>query len=127
MTAPMTVEQVRAEIEATKGRMRLPEGAAWKHIELSAGSYGQYAGAQMIEWQAMCAWFQEARAAKTAGDQAGFSAALAVVDQVPTWRSFSDPTLLDDTGRTLIREGARAARRGDFTTIGPFLEANCAS
>jgi hypothetical protein len=125
MTAPMTAAQARAEFEATKVKHALPDGAEWTRVEFTEGTYGPYAGAQLIEWQAMCAWFLEARAAKLEGDQARFGAALTVLEDVPSWRSFSDAKLLDETGRAIIREGVEAAFEGDFAGIGPFLQANC--
>jgi hypothetical protein len=122
----MTVEQVRAEIEATKARFPLPEGAAWRAIELGPGTYeGPYAGGSMIEFQATCIWLLEARDAKVQNDQARFARAATILRQIPTWRLFTDPALFEAESRATILDGIDRAASGFFEAITPFLEGNC--
>lgn len=126
MTAPHSAQEVAAEIERTKQVTPLPPGAAWKAISLDPDSgYGDYAGASMIEFQAMCAWLIEAREATAAGDAARTATAVAVLQRIPTWRSFSDPELMDEGGRTLIRNNIRDAQAGNFHNVNQFVQANC--
>ena len=123
--ALMTAEQVRAEIETTKARTPLPEGAVWRAIELGPGTYEAYAGGSMVEFQALCAWLLEARDAKA--DRARFGKAVTVLRQIRGWRIFTDPKQLDDTSRTFLSQGIEAAIGGNFAPINPYIAGNCLS
>jgi hypothetical protein len=126
MTAPQTAAEVEVEIEHAKAVTPLPPGATWRPIELDPhGSYGIYSGASMIEFQAMCAWFAEARAASQVADIERLTKARSIVSEIPTWRSFSDPSQIDDYGRRLIRESVSAVLAGNFGAVAQFMLANC--
>ena len=121
----MTVEQVQAEIEATKARTPLPEGAVWRAIELGSGGYEAYYGGSVVEFQAMCAWLLDARAAEGAGDQARSGEAVAVLRQIPGWRLFTDPAQFDESSRKMLLDGIEAAVAGNFAPLDPFIRGNC--
>ena len=121
----MSVEQVRAEIEVTKARIPLPEGAVWRNVELNQGTYEAYAGGSMIEGQALCIWLLEARDAQANVDRARLATARAMLRQIPTWRLFTDPHLWEAESRVVILDGIEAAAEGNFGPINEFMEGNC--
>jgi hypothetical protein len=126
MTAPMTADAVRAEIERVEASTPLPSGATWRQITLdSAGAYGPYAGGSLVEWQALCSWLLEATAASEVGDAARTATAMAVLETVPGWRAFADPEMGDEGFRRTIRKAVDDALRGRTDAVTTFSKANC--
>lgn len=126
MTAPMNAEQAAAEIDQVKSVTPLPNGAVWRAIKLDPeGQYGPYWGGSLIEFQALCAWFAEAQVARAEGDGDREEAARAVVRTIPTWRSFSDPVIMDAESQALIRSKVDAVLAGSFHEVLEFMVGNC--
>jgi hypothetical protein len=126
MTAPWTAKDVLADIKASKGTVPLPPGAVWRSIEVDeSGAYGASWGRSMIEFQAACAWFQALVVAHASGDRAAIAASEPTVRAVPTWVTFSDPTLIDAGSRDHIAALVTAALDGDDDDMRSFIAANC--
>ena len=125
MTAPMSAAQTRLEFERVKGETPMPAGVGWKPVNIDEGWYGEWGGGSMVEFQALCAWLREAADASTANDADRVAAADAVLAEIPSWRTFSDPARMDPTSRAFVRQLVDAAARGDFDAVGPYLLANC--
>ena len=126
MTAPLNAQQYAAEIEQAKQRTPLPPGVGWQDPPIDPNaSYGVYAGASIIEFQAMCRWFVEARAASGAEYQPRLTRANDVIRKIPTWRSFSDPALNGVEFRALIQQTVQAVLVGDYASAAQFIQANC--
>ena len=125
MTAPMTAIEVRAEVARSMRDTPLPPGAGWKPVVVDDGWYGVWSGGSMIEFQALCAWLGEAVDASGANDGARLAAVDAVLTRIPTWRTFEDPALMDDTSRASVLSLIDDAAHRDFHDVGPYLLANC--
>jgi hypothetical protein len=125
MTAPMTAAQTRAEFERVKSETPMPLGAGWKPVIIDDGWYGEWGGGSMVEFQALCAWLREAVDATTDHDADRVAAADAVLAEIPSWRTFSDPDRMDPTSRAFVRQLVDDAARGEFEAVGPYLLANC--
>ena len=126
MTAPWTAREVLADIEAAKATVPLPPGAVWRSIEVDeSGAYGASSGRSMIEFQAACAWFQALVVAHAYGDRAAIAASEPTVRAVPTWVTFTDPTLIDAASRDHIAALVTAAVAGDDDEMRSFIAANC--
>jgi hypothetical protein len=125
MTAPVPAIQTRAEFERVKGETPLPAGAGWRPVVIDDGWYGEWGGGSMVEFQALCAWLREAADATKVNDAERMAAADAVLADVPSWRTFSDPALMDRTSRAFVVGLVEHARQREFGAIGPYLAANC--
>ena len=125
MTAPMSAAQTRAEFERVKSETPMPPGAGWKPVIVDDGWYGEWGGGSMVEFQALCAWLREAGDATADKDAERIAAADAVLAEIPSWRTFSDPARMDPTSRAFVRQLVEAASRGEFEAVGPYLVANC--
>jgi hypothetical protein len=125
MTAPMSAAQTRAEFERVKGETPMPAGVGWKPVIIDEGSYGEWGGGSMVEFQALCAWLREAADASTADDPDRIAAADKVLAEIPSWRTFSEPARMDPTSRAFVRQLVDSAAQGDFDAVGRYLVANC--
>lgn len=126
MTTPMSAADVRIEIARVRTTTPFPEAASWEEVELDDGaSYGPYAGGSMVEWQALCAWLLEARAAIARDDPQDFGDAAAVLRGIPQWRTFADPVLAAGNTQAIIRDIVDAATAGETAPVDAFTEANC--
>jgi hypothetical protein len=125
MTAPDSAIQIRAEFERVKGETPLPAGAGWKPVFIDDGWYGEWSGGSMVEFQALCAWLREAADAAQVNDADRMAAASAVLADIPSWRTFSDPALMDPTSRGFVVDLVDQARRREFGAVGAYLAANC--
>jgi hypothetical protein len=126
MTAPMRAADVAREIELAQEVTPLPQGAAWKSIELDPNaSYGELSGLSMIEFQALCAWLIEANAAAASNDVERLADAGSILVTVPTWRSFSDPVTTVPDFRALIVRVVRSAASDDPRDAQSFTASNC--
>jgi hypothetical protein len=125
MTAPMTAVEIRAEVARAMGDTPLPPGAGWKPVVVDEGWYGEWSGGSMIEFQALCAWLGETVSASAANDAARLAAADVVLARIPTWRTFEDPALMDETSRSFVLGLIDDAERREFDAVGPYLLANC--
>jgi hypothetical protein len=124
MTAPLSADDVRAEFDQVRATMALPPGAQWSRIVLDdSGAYGPYSGGSMVEWQALCAWVQEAVEAH--GDQERQAAAADVLAEAPEWRAFSDPVLADASVGDVVRKAIADAMAGRVDAVIEFSQANC--
>lgn len=104
----------------------LPSSAGWTPVffEQSA-SYGLYGGGAPIEFQALCAWLLEAADAAKANDAERLAAVDAILADIPSWRTFSDPAVMDPTSRAMVLALLDDARRREFGAAGRYLAANC--
>jgi hypothetical protein len=125
MTAPMSAADTRAEFERVKGETPMPEGAGWKPVIIQDGFYGEWGGGSMVEFQALCAWLLEAADATKVDDAERMAAADAVLAEIPTWRTFSDPARMDPTSRAFVADLIAHARQHEFAPIGSYMAANC--
>lgn len=126
MTAPMTADQVRAEIERVETTSPLPSGASWRQTPLdTSGAYGPYAGGSLVEWQAFCSWLLESTTAIEGGDTTRAAAAAAVLRDVPSWRAFADPQMGDEGFRRIVRKAVDDAIASDIDAVTTFSKANC--
>lgn len=126
MTAPLSASQHEAEIEQAMAVTPLPDGTNWRQIEVDQdGSYGVYAGAAMIEFQAACGWFAESLEAEDTDESERVAAAIEVIRQIPTWRGFSDPAFADQSLQDLIADVVDAALQSERQPVLAFLSANC--
>jgi hypothetical protein len=125
MTAPVSAADTRAEFERVKGETPLPHSAGWKPVVIEEGWYGEWGGGSMVEFQALCAWLREAADATKLDDAERIAAADAVLAEIPSWRTFSDPARMDPTSRTFVVDLIAHARKHDFAPVGSYLAANC--
>jgi hypothetical protein len=126
MTAPMSAAEVRVELERVMSETPLPRGAGWTSVVVEpSGPYGAYGGGAMVEFQALCAWLLEAAEAAQVNDLERLTAVDAVLADVPSWRTFSDPILMDETSRAMVLALLQDAERRDFGSIEGYLSANC--
>lgn len=126
MTAPMSATEVRAELERVMSETPLPPGAGWTPVFIDqSASYGSYGGGTMIEFQALCAWLLEAADATQVNDPERLAAVDTVLAEIPSWRTFSDPALMDDTSRAMVLALLDDAGRREFEAVGRYLVANC--
>jgi len=125
MTAPVPAIEIRAEVARAMLDTPLPPGAGWKPVVVDEGWYGEWSGGSMIEFQALCAWLGEAVEASGAKDDGRLAAVDAVLARIPTWRTFEDPALMDDTSRAFVLGLIDDAAHRDFDAVGPYLLANC--
>lgn len=125
MTAPVSAADTRAEFERVKGETPLPHRAGWKPVVIEDGWYGEWGGGSMVEFQALCAWLLEAADATKVDDAARIAAADAVLAEIPSWRTFSDPARMDPTSRAFVVGLIADARKQEFAPVGSYLSANC--
>lgn len=125
MTAPISAAETRAEVARAMLDTPLPPGAAWKPVVVDDGWYGVWGGGSMIEFQALCAWLQEAIDAARADDAERLAAVDAMLVQIPSWRTFEDPALMDSVSRGMVRDLLADAARRDFGAVEGYLSANC--
>ena len=125
MTAPASAIQTRAEFERVKAETPMPAGAGWKPVVIVDGWYGEWGGGSMVEFQALCAWLREAADATKVNDAERMAAADAVLADIPSWRTFSDPALMDPTSRAFVVGLVDHARQREFAAVGSYLAANC--
>ena len=125
MTAEVSASETRAEFERVKGETPLPAAAGWKPVIIDDGWYGQWGGGSMVEFQALCAWFREAADASRENDAGRLATADEVLADIPSWRTFSDPALMDRTSRAFVLRLVDHARRREFVEVRRYLTANC--
>jgi hypothetical protein len=126
MTAAMSADEVRAEVARVMRETPLPPGAAWTPVFVDQSAwYGPYGGGSMIEFQALCAWLREAADATKMKDPERLAAADAVLAEIPSWRTFSDPALMDTGSRAFVVSLVDDARKREFAAVGRYLAANC--
>ena len=125
MTAEVSASETRAEFERVKGETPLPVGAGWQPVIIDDGWYGPWGGGSMVEFQALCAWLREAADAAQQNDAERKATADEVLADIPSWRTFSDPALMDPTSRAFVLGLLDHARRREFGEVGRYLAANC--
>ncbi len=126
MTAPMPGAEVRAEVERAMRDTPLPSGAVWTPVDVDPNAwYGAWGGGSMIEFQALCAWLREAADATKVNDPERLATVAEMLTRIASWRTFSDPALMDTTSRAFIQELLADARRHEFAAVGHYLAANC--
>jgi len=122
----MSADEVRAEMARVRAVTPLPSGAGWLAVELDPdATYGSYAGGSMVEFQALCAWLIAATQAAAKADEAAYAAVVTVVEDIPSWRSFSDPTLSDAAFRIKVDSLAIDVADRELRAVGQFIGANC--
>lgn len=125
MTAPVSAADTRAEFERVKSETPLPQSAGWKPVVIEDGWYGEWGGGSMVEFQALCAWLLEVADATKVDDAERMARANAVLAEIPTWRTFSDPARMDPTSRAFVVDLIARARKHEFGPVGSYLAANC--
>jgi hypothetical protein len=125
MTAPVSARDTRAEFERVKGETPLPAGAGWKPVIIEDGWYGEWGGGSMVEFQALCAWLREAADATKEDDAERMADADAVLADIPSWQTFSDPARMDPTSRAFVADLVAHARQHEFGAVGSYLASNC--
>ena len=125
MTAPISAMDTRAEFERVKGETPLPAGAGWTPVTIDDGWYGEWGGGSMVEFQALCAWLREAADATKVDDAERMAVADAVLAEIPSWRTFSEPARMDATSRAFVLALIDHARKHEFAPVGSYLAANC--
>lgn len=123
--APLSAQQVAAEIEHTKAVTPLPPGATWQQVDLPpADSYGEGSGRSQIEFQALCRWLETAMA--TRREDPLRSHVEVVLAGIPSWRTFSNRDKGDGTMQSMIQHLVDAAISDESTAPERFITVNCA-
>jgi hypothetical protein len=119
-----------AELAAAKAVTPIPPGATWppylERAEDRSASYGTGLGQSMVEYNAYCLWLGEWYQAQESGDAARVGAAVAVLDEARTWKSFNDLSA-DQSFRNVIQHTIDAAERGEPGPVLSELQLNCQS
>jgi len=114
---------VEREIEAAKAATPLPPGATFSPIRLNSGAdYQRGSGTSMIQFQAVCAWFDYWAKAIVGNDDRAEARASAIADEIRTWPSYlgSDVSL-----RSAWDSIIDQARLGDPSGLVQMVELNC--
>jgi hypothetical protein len=126
MTAPLDATAAARDLAEARARTPLPSGVAWWPIDIDpAGHYGDGYGVSAAEGQAICEWLEVGLEAQAAGNAQKSAAAMRVIDQIPSWRSVTDPELADFTYRDLIVRIVRDLDEGEVAAARDFISANC--
>ena len=124
-----TPAQINAEIAAAMKVTPLPPGATFPALSVpdNGSVWGSYAGQQMVEWNAMCAWYGDWAIAVAAGNRDRLTRDRTMMDAFLGWKTIADPFLADDSVRDLLRSLNAAADAGNPAPIDQFRANNCAA
>lgn len=124
-----TAAQINAEIAAAMKTTPVPPGYTFPPLSVSDqdGIYGSYSGQSMVEYNAICAWYGDWTSALADGDQGRLTRDRAMLDEILTWKSTSDPFLADDSVRNLFSSLNASADAGDPAPIEAFRTNNCST
>jgi hypothetical protein len=126
MTTPLDAAEAARDLAQARSRTVLPPGAAWWPVDIDpAGHYGPGFGVSAAEGQAVCEWLEVAVEADGGADAQSLAGAMRVIDDIPSWRSVTDPELADPSYRDLIRGIVRDLDGGDPGSARDFIAANC--
>jgi hypothetical protein len=127
MTAPNTPEQFNAEVAAAMRTIPVPPGYAFPDLTAGqdSGFYGENDGLALVEGNAVCAWLGYWLDRTAAGDAARATKASSVIKSFPTWRSYRDPELADQSYRDVIDKAIVGVASGDTALVTAFTVPNC--
>ena len=124
-----TPAQINAEIAVAMKTTPVPPGYTFPPLSVPEGSgvWGSYGGQEMVEFNAICAWYGDWTTAFAQGDQARVARDRAMMGEILTWKTIADPFLADETVRNGLRGLNASADAGDPKPIKQFRATNCST
>ena len=124
-----TPAQINAEIAVAMKTTPVPPGYTFPPLSVpqSSDTWGSYAGQEMVEYNAICAWYGDWTTAFAQGDRARVARDRAMMGEILTWKTIADPFLADDSVRNLFRSLNASADAGDPKPIEQYRANNCST
>lgn len=119
----LTSDDIQAEIDEAMDTVPLPPGAAFSPIDLDAsGSFQAGLGTDMIQFQAVCAWFEYWAGAISDRDTESATRASEMADEIRGWSTYtSSDASLQANWDSIIDQ----ARLGDPSGLAEMYKNNC--
>jgi hypothetical protein len=116
-------QDVQHEIDAAKATTPLPPGAAFSPIKLDpSGTYQSGSGTNMIQFQAVCAWFGYWASAIASSDAQANDRSSKMADEIRTWSTYRTS---DSSLRSYWDSIIDQARLGDAGGLVEMIKNNC--
>ena len=124
-----TATQINAEIADAMRVTPLPPGATFPPMSVpdDGSVWGSHFGQQMVEWNAMCAWYGDWTSAFAQGDRERLARDRTMMDAFLSWKTIADPFLADGTVRDLLHGLNADADAGNPRPIQQFRANNCSA
>jgi hypothetical protein len=124
-----TPAQINAEIAAAMKTTPVPPGYSFPALSVPEDSsvWGSYSGQSMVEFNAICAWYGDWTVAFANGEHARLARDRAMLDEILTWKTITDPALADDSVRNLFVGLNASADAGQLKPIDEFRANNCSA